>query len=173
MYRILVLLLSFTLFSCSNGENKIETNVNSSSEDKNEPKTAPATQAPDQVYLPSISLDEVQILWDNCNQVDYIYYELPISTSLNDQYSIQQGLRHISEAPVPLSFKKRCKAISRVFYKNEGEDLIEAEIYFSPGCSFFVFFKEGKPAYSNLMTEAGVMHFNDILEKALSLQPKQ
>jgi hypothetical protein len=115
----------------------------------------------------------MKILWDNSNQVDYIFYELPISTSLNDQYSIQQSLRHVSDTAVPLNVKNNCKPISRVFYKKDGEDLMEAEIYFSQGCSFFVFFKEGKPFYSNLMTNDGVTHFNNILQKALSIQPKQ
>jgi len=82
-------------------------------------------------------------------------------------------LRHISEAPVPLNVKNSCKPLARVFYKNEGEDLMEAEIYFASGCTFFVFFKDGKPIFSNLMTDEGIKHFTDILEKAMRFQPKK
>ena len=164
MQKILVLLffLAFIL-ACgsSDGNNKSETKA----------EAIPATQG--QVYLPSIPMDEIKILWDNCNQMDYLYYELPISMSLTDVYSIQQSLKHVSDTPVPLDVKNKCKAIARIFYKNSGEDLYEAEIYFSQGCTFFVFFKDGKPAYSNLMTNVGVKYFNDILEKAQKFQPKQ
>ena len=141
------------------------------SENNDETKTETPTATQEEIYLPSLSMDEMKILWDSCNAVDFLYYELPISTSLNDQYSIQQSLRHVSEAPVTLTYKNNCKPIARVFYKNEGEDLIEAEVYFSQGCSFFVFFKNGKPVFSNLMTNEGIKHFNEIIQKALSLQP--
>jgi hypothetical protein len=162
MPRILAFLfLVFIATACNTNENKKETKTDSPDTSQN------------QIYLPSISMEELKILWDNCNQVDYIYYDLPISTSLDDQYSIQQGLRHISETPVPLNVKNNCKPLGRIFYKDEGEDLIEAEIYFATGCTFFVFFKEGKPAYSNLMTGDGIKHFTDIMQKALSLQPKR
>lgn len=166
MNRFLVLIFFVaSVISCDNNttENKSET--------KTEPKATPSNQQ--EIYLPSIPMDDIKILWDNSNQVDYIYYELPISTSLSDQYSIQQSLRHVSDTPVQLGNKNNCKPISRVFYKKDGEDLMEAEIYFSKGCSFFVFFKEGKPAYSNLMTNDGVEHYNNILQKVLSIQPQQ
>ena len=166
MNRFLVLLfITGFLTGCNNSGNENEA--------KTETTVAPAPATQQRDYLPSITVEDMEVLWINCNQVDYIYYDLPISTSLSDQYSIQQSLRHVSDTPVPLSVKNSCKPISRVFYKNEGEDLMEAEIYFSPGCSFFVFFKQGKPAYSNLMTNDGVKHFNDILSKVQSIQPKQ
>ena len=153
------------VFSCNNPGNQKEAQT----------KTEPEPQAVDQgqIYLPSISMDDIQVLWDNANQVDYLYYELPISSNLDDQYSIQQSLRHVSETPVPLSVKNKCKPIGRVFYKKDGEDLREADIYFTKGCTFFVFFENGKPAYSNLMTNEGLNHFNDIFEKLQKFQPKQ
>jgi len=166
MNRFLIFLFVFGFTTaCKTSGNENET--------KTETAAAPAPVIPQGDYLPSITVPDMEILWNNCNQVDYIYYELPISTSLNDQYSIQQSLRHVSEAPVPMSVKNKCKPISRIFYKNEGEDLMEAEIYFSSGCTFFVFFKDGKPAYSNLMTNDGIKHFNDILAKVQSIQPRQ
>ena len=162
MIRNLILLFfSAVLFTCGNSENNTDA----------QKASTPATQ--NEAYLPSITLEEMEFLWNNCNQVDFIYYELPISTSLNDQYSIQQSLRHVSDTPVPLNVKNNCKPISRVFYKKDGDDLMEAEVYFSQGCSFFVFLKNGKPQYSNLMTDNGIKHFNDIIQKALSIQPQQ
>ena len=157
----------FIVISCNNSENTTE----KVTDEKVGKKQANPPQTQKEIYLPSISVPEMKTLYHNCNQVDFIYYELPISTSLNDQYSIQQSFRHISESPVPLAVKNRCSPISRVFYKKDGEEIMEAELYFAKGCSFFVFFKEGKPAYSNLMTDSGVKHFTNIIQKALSIQP--
>lgn len=162
MLRILTFLFFAALISaCDDAPTKTETKA----------ETPSVTQ--EKVYLPSVTAEELKVLWDNCNQVDYLYYELPISSNLDDQYSIQQSLRHVSDAPVPLGVKNSCKPIGRIFYKQDGEDLMEAEIYFSAGCTFFVFFKDGKPASSNLMTDAGVKHYNQIIQKALSLQPQR
>ncbi len=167
MHRILVFLTLVFVLSCNSSENKNET----TSEVKETQTNPPQTQQ--EIYLPSISLEEMESLWNNCNQADFTYYQLPISTSLSDKYSIQQSFKHVSDTPVPLDMKNRCFAIARVFYKKDGDDLMDAEIYFSQGCSFFVFFKDGKPAYSNLMTNAGVKHFDQIIQKAISIQPNQ
>ncbi len=162
MYKFLIpFLITMMFVSC-----------NSSEDQADKQNASDATPSANAIYLPSITMAELNILWEYCNQVDYIYYDLPFSTNLDDQYSIQQSLRHISETPVPLAVKNNCKPISRVFYKNSGEDLIEAEVYFSEGCTFFVFFKDGKPAFSNLMTETGVKHYSDVLQKAAGLQRK-
>ena len=163
---LLILFFAAMLFSCNSSENNGEAS-------NNESTTENSVSQQESIYLPSISMADLEFLWENCNQMDYIYYDLPISMSLDNPYSIQQSLRHVSDTPVSQNVKNNCKPISRVFFKNSGEDLMEAEIYFSNGCSFFVFFKEGKPAHSNYMTDAGVKYFNDILQKAQSVQPKK
>lgn len=117
-----------------------------------------------EVYLPGLELAIMQNLWNGCNQIDYIFYELPISTSVDDNASAQVQLRHVSDSPVPVSMKQRCaKPIGHVFYKQDGVDLLEADIYFATGCTFYVFMKKGKPVFSNVMTQEGVAHFNQII----------
>lgn len=148
----------------------------STSTPQSTPQTAPSTpETPQQTgpvvradaYLPSITMEEMTHLWNTCNQMDYIFYELPISSSLSDQSSAQAHLRHVSDTPVGLKEKERCgKAIGRIFYKVDGTDLFDAEVYFSGGCAFYVFFKDGKRTYSNLMTPSGVDHFNQIIAAA-------
>lgn len=125
-------------------------------------------------YRPSITMDELQGMWNTCNQIDYIFYDLPISSSVSDSPSAQAHLRHISDTPVSATEKGKCaKAIGRIFYKAEGEDLMDAEVFFNPNCAFFVFYKKGKAIYSNKMTPAGVDHFNQMIAAANGAIPGQ
>ncbi len=162
------LFLTFSLISC----NSSQTNNKQVKKDA----TPPAVKEVDAytAYLPSITTDEMEILWKTCNQMDYIFYELPISSSVNDSLSAQVHLRHISDSPVRNEVKTRCgKAMGRIFYKAEGEDLMDAEVYFSGGCAFFVFYKNGKATYCNLMTPDGVNHFNQLIAAASGKSPNQ
>ena len=163
-----LLMLVFSLLACNAPQPK----------DKKEETATPSPviqpAIEHELYLPSITLEELQALWNTCNQIDYLFYDLPISSSVNDSQSAQAHLRHISDSPVRADVKKRCGyAIGRVFYKADGEDLLEAEAYYSGGCAFFVFFKDGKPASCNLMTPAGVNHFNQMVVTALGAKPAE
>jgi len=170
MNRILTIIFLFSiLFSACEQTSE----ANNKTPEAKAPSSKPAT--PEQTgpvvlsdaYLPSIPMTVLQNLWTTCNQMDYIFYELPISSSVNDSPSAQAHLRHISDTPVSITEKNRCKkAIGRVFYKNNGEDLIESDIFFGGGCAFFVFYKKGKPTYSNVMTPAAVDHFNQLIAAA-------
>jgi hypothetical protein len=169
MNRILpvLLLLALSLFACNNSKTSSEKQTTSNPE-------ASVPLAQHEPYLPSITQEEIEILWEKCNQIDYLFYDLPISSSVNDRPSSQAHIRHISDSPVRAEVKKRCKKpIGRLFYKTDGEDLIEAEAYFSGGCAFFVFFKGGKETYCNLMTPDGVNHFNQIIAAASGKMPAE
>lgn len=83
---------------------------------------------------------------------------------MNNKASIQQTLTHVAENVAVLD--PNCKSIGRVFYEIEGQTEIEAEIYFSNQCQYFVFMKNQKPIYANNITAAGVTHFNNIFKQA-------
>ncbi len=150
-------LLVFLITACTNTPEKSSA-VNNSA---NSGVSIPASG----LYLPSLTMDMMTGLYENCNQIDYVFYELPISSSVSDAQSAQAHLRHISETPAETKTKDRCeKAIGRIFYKKDGEDLMQAEIYFAGGCAFYVFFENGKRTYSNLLTPDGVNFYNQIVE---------
>lgn len=135
-----------------------------------EPETsAPSTAA--QPTLPSIPLETVEYLWANCDYVDYVFYDLPISMSLDNQRSVQYVLQHISDAPAPLL--PECKPIGRIFYQVKGENALMADLYFSQGCTYFVFLENDKPKYANYMTEKGVAYLNDNFKQAQKLNTGQ
>ncbi len=164
-------LFLFIGFSCTNTPENSNAQASGEKTESIEPAPAPQEQTGPAVienaYLPSITISELQNMWNTCNQMDYVFYELPISSSVNDQASAQVHLRHISDTPINQAEKARCtKAIGRIFYKTNGEDLIDAEVYFNQSCAFYLFYKKGKATYSNKMTPAGVEHFQQIIAAA-------
>ena len=159
----ILITLSCLFFSC-----------NQPKENKNEPtvaSNAPVTsitpnnnQQQSGEKLPSITLDIMQKLFDKCDYVDYLFYESNFSMSMNNKQSIQQTLTHIAEQ-VP-AIDPNCKSIGRVFYEIEGNTEIEAEIFFSDKCQYFVFMKGQERIYANNITADGVTHFNNIFQQA-------
>ncbi|MEM1218944.1 MAG: hypothetical protein AAGH79_08525 [Bacteroidota bacterium] len=125
-----------------------------------EPKMVPAGE-----FLPSVPIEKLEYLWNNCDYVDYVFYELPISMSLDVKNSIQYALSHIAENPA--SLRPDCKPIGRIFFQVQGENYLEADFYFSNGgCTYYVFLEDGKPKYGNYMTEEGAKYMNNNLSQA-------
>lgn len=119
----------------------------------------PAKGAEPKASLPSLPVVTLEYLWKSCDFVDYVFYELPISMSLDNRKTIQYVLGHIAEDPAPL--RPECKSIGRIFYQVQGENVVEADLYFSEGCTYFVFLEEGKAKYANYMTKDGVDYLNN------------
>lgn len=150
MFRILLFALVLTSFSCGNSPNS---NGEASS-------TSEATAQPS---LGSLPMETIQYLWDQCDYVDYIFYHLPISMSLNEKGSIQYALRHISADAAIIN--PECKPIGRIFYQVRGENVLEADMFFSEGCTYFKFLRDNKPIYANYMTDDGIKYLNDNIAK--------
>jgi len=135
--------------------------------EKTETKSAPVKTVVAAEKLPSIPVAILQKLFDNCDYVDYLFYETNFSMSMNNKGSIQQTLTHVSQT-VPV-LDNTCKSIGRVFYEINGETEIEAEIYFSDKCQYFVFMKDNKRIYANNITPDGVAHFQNIFKQASAM----
>lgn len=158
MLRILsFFLLLFVAAACnSNTDKETET------ADKT-PKEVENT-SPGEILYPSITLEEMQDLWANTTAVDYLFYELPISMNMVERPAIESTLRQISDKAAYI--KKDCKAMGRVFFQNKGASLAEADFYFTPQCTYFVFIEDQKPVKSNQMTSEGVKFFQNLLATA-------
>ncbi len=153
----ILIFIPFLFLSCGQSTGTTgETNSNTS--------TTPVSANQATEKLPSIGIDLMQKLFDQCNYVDYLFYESDFSMSMNNKQSIQQTLSHVSEQ-VP-TLDPNCKSIGRVFYEIDGNTEIEAEIYFSNACQYFVFIKDKKRVYANNITADGVAHFNNIFSQA-------
>ena len=138
----------FLLFGCQAGE----------ADKATEAPPAPAAQ---NTTYPSIPDSTMQYLWERCDYVDYIFYELDFSVSQSSQHEIRKSLQHISRAVPDVS--PACRPIGHLFYQVEGENVLEANIFFSPECQYYLFYRDGEPAYANAMTPAGVQFYEYLL----------
>lgn len=121
--------------------------------------------------MSSVPLETMQKLWNECDHVDYIFYDLPISMSLDEKASIQYSVRHVADEAAPL--KPECKPAGRVSYHIKGNIALEGDFYFSNGCTYFVFFKDNKKAYANYMTDDAIQYFNNNIQQAQQMRQQK
>lgn len=121
------------------------------------------------IGLPPMPVDVYNQLFDNCDNIDYIFHELPISVSQDEKAAAQQTIGFIGEGP----FKTRdatCKPIARKFFKFQGQEMLAADVYFSDKCKGYIFFKDNKPVYANQISASGVNFYNNIIAQASNMQ---
>lgn len=168
--RFLPLLLLVFLWSCDSES----TTKKTTTETVPSTNPAPAPTAKTEALYPAYPVEKLKYLFDNCDYVDYVFYELPMSMSLNEQGSIQYSVSHVSTDPAQIN--ANCKSIGRIFYQLKGENIAEAEIVFNAPekCSYFIFYDNGKKAYANQMTEGGIKYLQqNIMNAVKSMQQAQ
>lgn len=120
----------------------------------------------------SVPNEMMKNLWDNCTGIDYLFHKLPFSMSQTDKASIQTNLSYIDRAP-QTSIPSNCKPIGRNFFQVNGDIVMEADLYYSEGCQFFVFVENEKPIYANKMTDAGIQFFTNMIQQAMNAAQQQ
>jgi hypothetical protein len=169
MNHIIPLLLLAFLFTCCQQSKPAEQKTDSPASETPAAETPVATQAP-AATLPSVPIEIVQKLWNECTQVDYIFYNYPFTVSLDEKSSIQHSVRHIAETPAPL--KPECQATGRVTYQISGDIVLEGNFHFSEACTYFVFYKNQEKVYANFMMPEAVEFFNNQIKQGMDLQRK-
>lgn len=162
-YLFFGLLLTSLLFSCGS-----DTASEADSDTANTTPT-PAETAPAPTY-PSIPADTIRALFNECDYIDYVFYYTNFSVSQKEKGDIQTAITYIaSEAP---KINPNCQSVGRVFYQVNGENRLEADLYFNPnqGCIYYLFLENGKPAYANRIMPAGIDFYNKIFQSAQSAQ---
>lgn len=156
--------MKFPLFSVITmllfaGSNCTNNNVQKENEQKNQPVEE---QLISTESYPSISREEMLVLWNNCDYIDYIFYYHDFSLSQEEKASIQAALNHVSaDSPI---IDPTCKPIGRIFYQVKGKNALEADIFFSDKCQFYLFYKDGKKAYANRLSNDGIVFYNNVLK---------
>lgn len=175
MNKFTFLILGLLFFSCNNpAASDSTTSAKTENTVVEKPKKGATTSADfaNIETLPSIELSMLENLWAKCDFIDYVYYELPISASLDNQNSIRTAISHIAENPA--GKLPGCKAIGRVFYQIDGENVLQGDIYFSNGCTYFIWLdKKSKPYAGNMMMESGIQFFTSNVNAAMGNVPKQ
>lgn len=133
------------------------------------PKTKSATVENEISYLaeeyPALTREILEEVWQKSDMVDYIFHELPFSMSQNNQASVRANIAYIAktgQGPIP----SKCKALGRQFFQIEGEIVLEADIYYSDDCYFYIFHHQGNK-YANVMTEQGKTFYANMIKQAM------
>lgn len=168
MQRLLFLVLvSVMVLSCNkkSTSNSTEntTTAAPATQEQATPAAAPQT-APVTPGLPSITKEKMQDMFQNCTNVDFIFYDLPVSMSQDEKGAIANTLNFISTSPLPKATMDACKTpFGRVFFNSNGESMAEADFFYTSSCQFFIFYDGNKKVYGNLMTPQCVQFLGNIV----------
>lgn len=113
--------------------------------------------------LPSVPKERMVMLWDSCDYVDVVFYELNFSLSQNTQGSVRSMINNISDATVEI--KSGCPAIGRIFFQVDGRNEMECDLFFNEKCQYVIFYEDGKQAYANPLSEQGFKFFSNLFKQ--------
>lgn len=159
MYKnILFLLISIAFLSCAPKEKSKKQTLSK----KNTEVAKSVTSTP--LPYPPIPENDVKVMWEKCDFIDYLFYETNFTLSQDDQASIRQFLSFLANAPG--NEGENCKSLGRVFFQEKGDVMYEAEFFFQKGCTYLVFLVDNKPKWSNQLTPQGKKFFMNLFKKA-------
>jgi hypothetical protein len=124
-----------------------------------EAASAKTQVSPQKKGLPTLPDVTMQLLIDSVDYIDYVFYELDFSMSLDNEQGVKYSLAKISGNPAELV--DACKPIGRIFYQIKGRNAAEADLYFSQGCTYLVFMEDNAPVYANAMSDVGKTFLNN------------
>ncbi|MCP3928676.1 MAG: hypothetical protein GY705_06195 [Bacteroidetes bacterium] len=163
-------LLIITEYSCKQQtDSTVEETTQAQTEESTEQEqTSPKNN--NTALYPSIPLETLQMLWQKCDYMDYVFYNMPFSMSLNEKKSIQSALRHISATPARIN--ANCSSIGNVSYHVDGDIILEADFHFGQDCTYLVFYNENKEkAFANELTNEAVDFFQKAFANAQAQNP--
>ena len=109
---------------------------------------------------PSLPTDRLKFIFENATYMDATFYKLPISINQNSQAQIQSTLA--GTGADPMAYRPTCEAIGHIWFQIDGKNVEEADIYFENQCAGYVWYDDGKPAFSNALTESGANFYLNI-----------
>lgn len=161
---LLVFAFILALFSTTFAQNISNPDKLGTEGGKKETTTAKPTRTVLQEDLPQLPAEWFQRLWDSCTLVDYTYFTMPITMSLDRQASVRSSLRHIGVGAVVR--KAECKLFAKIFYQIKGQIVLDANLFYSDnGCSYVVYSVGGKPTFANPISTEGVQFLTQIIER--------
>jgi len=162
MRSILIITIAFTL--CVSCKSDTANHAN-----ENAPEAQVSNSGPQYQQLPN---DLMLDLWNKGDLIDYIFHNLPFSMNQTEQASIRTNLTYFSSDP-QAHIPSECKPMGRQFFGIQGNIVLEADIYYSDNCAFYVFFIDGKARYANKMSESGQAFFSNMIKQGLEARNKQ
>lgn len=131
-------------------------------EEGTNPPAAAATEGQSQSPYPSLPVARMQELFDKADYIDFVFYYADFSMNQSDEASIKATLAHVS-TEVP-NVDPACQPIGSLFFQSQGQELIQAELYYTGQCVYFIWLENGRRTYANKMTPAGFQFYQKIFQ---------
>jgi hypothetical protein len=119
---------------------------------------------------PSIDVTRLEYLFVNATYMDATFYDIPVSINQSELPQIKSTLGTISTESIEIV--PGCKAVGHIWFQVNGKNIEEADIYFQAECAGYVWYEDGKPAYSNKMTQAGLNFYANIFQSVQGNTPE-
>lgn len=129
---------------------------------QNSPKTV---AAPEVQLLKALPQDIKQNLIEKCDYIDYTFYNFDFSMSQADPNAVKSNIALLSDE-VQTTIPAGCKPIGRKYYHINGEIVVEAELYFSENCVFYIYKDDNTTLFGNKLSPAAVNFYNNIIQQA-------
>jgi hypothetical protein len=145
--------LCFLLFACGSNTDSGGNATTST--------TPPPTTASEVAQYPPIPVEKLEYLFDNATYMDATFYQVPVSINQSTLEQIRSSLILIgSEAP---TINPACKPIGHIWYQVNGVNVEEADIYLGDRCTYYIWYKDGQPAFANGLTAEGLEFYYNIM----------
>lgn len=118
-----------------------------------------------------IPQEDVVKIATECTHIDFTFNELPISMNQSEKSAIIGDLSYISPETVA-EISNDCKPLARKVYWGPKGVIIEADIYFSKDCLYFVFIRNEKRLFANKMNQNGITFYNGVLSQVQGGAPQ-
>jgi len=115
--------------------------------------------------LTGLPIEIKQNLMQNCDYIDYTFYNFTFAMSQAETAAIKSNISLLSDE-VQENIPPDCKPIGRKYYHINGEIVMEAELYFSKNCLFYIYKDNHTSLYGNKLSPQGVNFYNNIIQQA-------
>lgn len=130
-----------------------------------ETQTAPpAAENQQTISYPSLPIAKMQELYNSTDYIDFVFYYADFSMNQSNDKSIKATLAHVSNE-VPTVYPS-CKPIGSIFFQSQGKELMQAELYFSDKCVYYIWMENGQRKYANKMTPAGFQFYQQVFSQS-------
>ncbi|PHN03402.1 hypothetical protein [Flavilitoribacter nigricans] len=124
---------------------------------------APAGENQQTLTYPSLPIAKMQELYDSVDYIDFVFYYANFSMNQANDSSIKATLAHVSNE-VPTVYSS-CQPIGSLFFQSQGKELMQAELYFSDKCVYYIWLVNGQRTYANKMTPAGFQFYQQVFSQ--------
>lgn len=113
------------------------------------------------VKYPMLPDSILRKMLEECDNLEVIFNDLPISMNPRGQAACHTHLEHL--AGLPASLHPKSAPAARIFYQSRGNELLQADMYYDDQTTAFVFLKDNQPKWSNEMSEKGQSFYKNLV----------